>query len=167
MENRYQFVVGFLTILNAVIIVLVAGLVRDTRQDVNALREVLASKQDLVNIAGPKLTMFHEEKCTTCHTERRFAGPHKGRAEIEQAVAEMSRMPGARITKKELDKIHSSLELLRCSQCHGADQLRQLAIKSPTERMRIVREMVAKPGSRLTPDEVTEILRAYEQMIGF
>jgi hypothetical protein len=167
MENRYQFVVGFLTILNAVLIVLLAGLVRDTRQDVNALRDVLASKQDLVNIAAPKLTLFHEEKCIGCHTERRFAGPHGGQGQIEQIVAQMSKMPGAHIAKKDLDKIHASLELLRCSQCHGADQLRQLAIKSPTERMRIVREMVAKPGSRLTPDEVTRVLRAYEQMIGF
>jgi hypothetical protein len=33
--------------------------------------------------------------------------------------------------------------------------------------MRIVREMIAKPGSRLSPDEVTRVMRAYEQMIGF
>jgi hypothetical protein len=167
MENRYQFVVGFLTILNAVLIVLLAGLVRDTRHDVNALREVLASKQDLVNIAAPKLTLLHEEKCTGCHTERRFAGPHTSGGQIEQIVAQMSKLPGAHINKRDMDKIHASLELLRCSQCHGVDQLRQLAIKSPTERMRIVREMVAKPGSRLSPDEVTRVLRAYELMIGF
>jgi hypothetical protein len=167
MENRYQFVVGFLTILNAVLIVLLAGLVRDTRHDVNALREVLASKQDLVNIAAPKLTLLHEEKCTGCHTERRFAGPHTSGGQIEQIVAQMSKLPGAHINKKDMDKIHASLELLRCSQCHGVDQLRQLAIKSPTERMRIVREMVAKPGSRLSPDDVTRVLRAYELMIGF
>ena len=167
MENRYQFVIGFLTILNAVVLVLLAGLVRDTRHDVNALRGVLASKQDLVNIAAPKLTLFHEEKCTTGHTERRFAGPHDGGGQMERIVVQMSKLPDARISKKEMDKIHASLELLRCSQCHGADQLRQLAIKSPSDRMRIVREMVAKPGSRLTPDEVTRVLRAYEQMIGF
>ena len=167
MENRYQFVVGFLTILNAVMIVLLAGLVRDTRHDVNALRGVLANKQDLVNIAAPKLTLFHEEKCTGCHTERRFASPHNGQGQIERVVAKMSKLSDARIGKKEMDKIHASLELLRCSQCHGADQLRQLAIKSPAERMRIVREMIAKPGSRLTPDEVTRVLRAYEQMVGF
>jgi len=90
--------------------------------------------------------------------------------ELEQAIyktLEANKLPDARISKKEMDKIHASLELLRCSQCHGADQLRQLAIKSPAERMRIVREMIAKPGSRLTPDEVTRVLRAYEQMVGF
>jgi hypothetical protein len=64
-------------------------------------------------------------------------------------------------------KIHASLELFRCSQCHGTDQLRRLAIQSPAERMRIVREMIARPGSRISPDEAGRILRAYEQMVGF
>jgi hypothetical protein len=33
--------------------------------------------------------------------------------------------------------------------------------------MRIVREMIAKPNSRISPDEAARILRAYEQMVGF
>ena len=64
-------------------------------------------------------------------------------------------------------KIHASLELLRCTQCHGADRLRGLAIKSSAERMRIIRDMIAKPGSSITPDEVTRISRSFEQMLGF
>ena len=167
MDSRYRFVVGFLTVLNALLTLLLCGLVRDTRQDVGALREVLATKQDLVNVAVPKLTFFHEEKCTTCHTERKFAGEHNVRGQIEQAVSHMRALPDSGFTDKDVAKIHASLELFRCSQCHGTDQLRRLAIKSPADRMRIVREMVAKPGSRLTPDEVTRVLRAYEQMIGF
>jgi hypothetical protein len=167
MNNRYQFVVGLLVILNALLTLLLCGLVRDTRQDVSTLRDVLATKQDLVNVAVPKLTLFHEQKCTGCHTERRFAGPHNVRGQIDQAIAHMSALPDAPITKAEMDKIHASLDLFRCSQCHDMNQLRRLAIKSPEERMRIVREMAGKPGSSLTPDEVTRILRAYEQLVGF
>ncbi len=167
MDNRYRFVVSFLLVLNTLLTGLLCGLLRDTRQDVNALRAVLASKQDLVNIAAPKLTLFHEEKCTGCHTERRFAGSHEANGQIERVVAQMSKLPDVHISKKDQDKIHASLELLRCSQCHGVDRLRQLAIQSPTERMRTVREMVAKPGSRMTPDDVTKVLRGYEQTIGF
>jgi hypothetical protein len=167
MDKRYQFVVGLLTVLNVLLTALLCGLVRDTRQDVEALRGVLATKQDLVNVAAPRLTLFHEEKCTTCHTERRFAGPHNVRGQIEQAVAHMSTMPDARVTKKELDRIHASLELLRCSQCHEADKLRALAIRAPAERMRTVRAMIAKPGSNITPDEVAAISKAFEQMLGF
>jgi NAD-dependent SIR2 family protein deacetylase len=79
----------------------------------------------------------------------------------------MRAMPDAGFTDQDMAKIHASLDLLRCTQCHGADTLRTLAIKSPAERMRIIREMVAKPGSNITPDEVTRISRAYQQMVGF
>ena len=41
--------------------------------------------------------------------------------------------------EEDTAKIHASLELFRCSQCHGTDQLRQLAIIVPGDRMRIVR----------------------------
>jgi hypothetical protein len=167
MDKRYQFVVGLLTVLNALLIALLCGLVRDTRQDVAALRTVLATKQDLVNVAVPKLAFFHEEKCTACHTERKFAGEHNTRGQIDRALAHMAKMPDAPFTQKETAKIHASLEIFRCSQCHGTDQLRGLAIKSPAERMRIIREMIAKPGSRISPDESTRILRSFEQMVGF
>lgn len=167
MDSRYRFIVGFLTVLNAILTLLLCGLVRDTRQDVSALRDVLATKRDLVNVSIPKLTFFHEEKCTRCHTERKFAGEHNIRGQIERAVAHMGAMPDAPFSKEETAKIHASLELFRCSQCHGTDQLRQLAIKSPADRMRIVREMTARPGSRISPDEAGRILRAYEQMVGF
>ena len=167
MNNRYQFVVGFLVVLNTMLTLLLSGLMRDTRQDLNALRNVLATKQDLVNVAAPKLTFFHEEKCTGCHTERRFAGSHNVRGQIEQAITHMSAMPDARFSKKDIEKIHASLELLRCTQCHGTDQLRKLAIKSPAGRIQVIREMIAKPGSNISPDEVTRVLRSYEQMIGY
>jgi hypothetical protein len=167
MDSRYRFVVAFLVVLNALLTLLLCGLVRDTRHEVNALREVLATKQDLVNVAAPKLTLYHEEKCTSCHSERRFSAPHTGNGSLDQAIAHMKRMPDARLTQEDLAKVHASLELLRCSQCHGADQLRKLAIKSPTERMQIVREMVAKPASNISPDEVTGLLRAYEQTVGY
>ncbi|MCI0484783.1 MAG: hypothetical protein L0Y78_09400, partial [candidate division NC10 bacterium] len=87
--------------------------------------------------------------------------------QIEQAIAHMEALPDARFSKEDIDKIHASLDLFRCSQCHGMDQLRKLAIKSPADRMRIVREMAGKPGSSITADEVTRILRAYEQLVGF
>lgn len=167
MDKRYQFVVGLLTVLNVLLTALLCGLVRDTRQDVDTLRDVLATKQDLVNVAAPKLAFFHEEKCTTCHTERKFAGPHNVRGQIEQAVAHMSRLPDARLTEKDLAKIHASLELFRCAQCHEADKLRALAILSPADRMRTIRAMIGKPGSRITPDEVAQISRAFTQLLGF
>lgn len=167
MDNRNRFVLVLLTVINTILILLMAGLLRDTRYDVRNLQQVLATKQDLVNLAAPKLTLFHEEKCTTCHTERRFAGEHNTPRAIEMAVAHMAALPDARFSQEDMAKIHASLDLLRCAQCHGADQLRQLAIKSPAERMKIIREMIGKPGSRITPDESARILRAFERLVGF
>jgi hypothetical protein len=166
-DSRYRFVVGFLTVLNALLTMLLCGLVRDTRHDVNALRDVLATKQDLVNVAVPRLTMAHEGKCTTCHSEQRFAGEHNVRGHMEAALTHMQQLPDAPFSAEETARIHGSLQLLRCAECHDRDQLRQLAIASPAERMRIVREMADKPGSRVSPDEVSAILLAFEQTVGF
>lgn len=167
MDNRYRFVTVFTTLLSALLMIFLCGLVRDTRKEVRELRAVLASKQDLVNVAAPRLAFFHEDKCTSCHTERRFAGPHNTRGQIEQALAHMSALPDTLFSEDELARIHSSLTLLRCTQCHGADKLRALAIKSPEERMQIIREMIAKPGSNITPDEAKAIGRSYELLVGF
>jgi len=167
MDNRYRFVVGFLTVLNALMIIMLCGLMRDTQRDVRDLMNVLATKQDLVNVAAPKLTLFHEDKCTNCHTERRFAGPHNVRGEMEQALAHMNSLPDSKLTEKDLAQVHSSLTLLRCAQCHGVDKLRLLAIKSPAERMQIINEMIDKPGSNITPDEARSIKQSYEELLGF
>ena len=167
MDSRNRFVVVLMTVLNVILTLLMAGLVRDTRQDIGALQDVLATKQDLVNVAAPNLKLVHEEKCTSCHTERKFAGEHNTRGQIERAVEHMGQMPDATFTQDDMARIHASLDLFRCSQCHGTDQLRRLAIKSPEERMKIIREMIAKPRSQITPDETMQILRAFERLVGF
>ena len=74
MDARFRFVVGFVGVLNVLLVIILCSVVMEMRSDVDGLKDVLATKQDLMNVAAPKLTMFHEQKCTTCHTERRFAG---------------------------------------------------------------------------------------------
>lgn len=167
MDARFRFVTGFVGVLNALLVIVLCGVVMDARNEVRGLQEILATKQDLVNVAAPKLTLFTEQKCTSCHSERRFLGTHNMRGEIEQAVAHMTALPDTKFTDEELAKIHSSLALLRCAQCHGADKLRTLAIKSPKERMQVIREMIAKPGSKIGPDEAEDISRSLEQLLGF
>jgi hypothetical protein len=167
MDKQYRFILVFLVLLNVVLVAVLCSLVMNTRADVNELAAVLATKQDLVNVAAPKMTFFHEATCTSCHTERRFAGPHNVRGEIEQALAHMRDMPDTNFSDEDMARIHGSLTMLRCVQCHGAENLRLLAIKSPRERMQIVREMMAMPGSKIGPDEASEILRSYEMMMGF
>lgn len=168
MDARFRFVVGFVTVLNALLVVVLCGLVMQARDDVKNLQTVLATKQDLVNVAAPRLTLFTEDRCTRCHSERRFLGPHNNeRGKLVHALAEMQELPDTKFTDEDLAKIHGSLALLRCAQCHGVEQLRQLAIKSPAERMQIIREMIARPDSGASPDEAEEIARSLEHLIGF
>ena len=168
MDARFRFVVGFVGVLNVLLVIILCSVVMEMRGDVAGLKDVLATKQDLMNVAAPKLTMFYEQKCTTCHTERRFAGSHANvPGKIDQALAHMSAMPDVNFTEEEMAKIHGSLVMLRCTQCHGAEKLQLLAIKSPQERMQIISEMIAKPGSKINPDDAAEISRSYEELLGF
>jgi len=168
MDARFRFVAGFLLAFNALMILILCGVVMDTREDVRGLEGVLVTKQELANVAAPRLTLFHEDKCTGCHSERRFAGPHGPMpGQIDQVVAQMGAMRDAHFTDQDVAKIHGSLTVMRCAQCHGTDKLRLLAIKTPEERMQIIREMIAKPGSKISPDEAEAILRSYEELIGF
>jgi len=167
MDARFRFVGGFVLLLNALLVLILCGVVMDTREEVRGLQEILATKQDLVNVAAPRLTLFAEQKCTTCHSERRFLGLHNMRGRIQQAVAHMAALPDTKFSDEDLAKVHASLALLRCAQCHGADKLRSLALKSPEQRMQVIREMIARPGSQIGPDEADDIGRSVEQLLGF
>jgi hypothetical protein len=110
---------------------------------------------------------FHEERCTSCHAERRFAGEHNVPGEMESALSHMKAMPDAHFTDQDMAKIHASLSLLRCKSCHSEEKLRLLALKSPEERMAVIQRMALQPGSNLNPDEVESIHTSYQQLFGF
>jgi hypothetical protein len=168
MNARFRLITGLFTVANLVLVLMLCGMAVRLREDVNQLKTVLATKDDLINVSVPRMKFFHEEKCTTCHSERRFMGPHENlRGHLDQAVMQMMSQAGADISEDDFVKLHGSLVLERCRQCHGEEQLRKLAIKSPEQRMQIIREMIAKPGSDITPDEAEEINRSFEQMLGF
>jgi hypothetical protein len=167
MNARFRFVLGLAVILNLVFAVFLSGTVVQLRTQVADLSQVLATKEDLIAVNVPQTQLFTEEKCTRCHTERRFAGEHSTRGEIEAAVAHMRAMPDVGLTDQDMAKIHASLSLLRCTRCHGEEKLRTLALKSPEERMSTIRRMIASPGSGLLPDQMEEIQRAYREIYGF
>jgi len=167
MNARFRFVLAFCAVTSVFLLTLVAGHVGALRGEVRALREHVASKKDLLATQAPEMRLFHEEKCTSCHTERRFAGEHNTRGEIDAAVAHMKAMPDAGFTDDDMARIHASLTLLRCARCHSVEQLRGLALRTPGERVDLIRTMISKPGSSLSSDEADEINRAYQQIVGF
>ena len=95
------------------------------------------------------------------------AGGMTGRAEMEAAVAHMQSMPDAGFTDSDVDEIRSSLSMLRCTQCHGPDEIKALALQSAEERRNTVRRMAAMPGSNIDSGETEAIVEAYEGIIGF
>jgi len=167
MNWTFRTLLGIASILSLVLVLFLTSQVTRLRGQVADLTEVLATKDDLVRVSTPQMKFFHEEKCTSCHTERRFAGEHSSKGQIEAALAHMKAMPDATFTEDDMAKIHSSLQLLRCASCHGEEQLRLLALKSPEQRMDVIRRMAAMPGSNISPDEAESIQRAYQQLFGF
>ena len=167
MNWTFRALLGFSTVFSLVLIILLAGQVASLREDIAQLETTLATKDDLARVSVPSVKLYHEEKCTSCHTERRFAGEHNVRGEMEAALEHMRAMPDARFTDEEMAKIHASLELLRCASCHGQDQLRLLALKTEEQRMDVIQRMAAKPDSKLEPDEIESIHAAYQRLFGF
>jgi hypothetical protein len=166
MDTRMKVVVTFAAIFNAVLVVLVANQVIAVREEVRGLRQVLATKHDLAALRPTRLTEPLEARCTTCHSERRFAGRHD-EAPAAAVIRRMQAQPGARIGGPEVERIHASLTLLQCARCHSGDVLDRLTLKPAAERARIVREMQKKPGSGIRPDQVQDIVRSYDMLLGY
>lgn len=167
MDTRLKVLMTFAVIFNAVLIVLVANQVIGLREQVRGLTQVLATKHDLGALRPARLTEALETRCTTCHSERRFAGEHGDEAGLSATIRRMQQKAGASISPREVERIHASLTLLQCARCHSGDVLEKLALKPQAERAGLIREMQKKPGSGIRPEQVTQILRSYEMLLGY
>lgn len=164
--------VSFLVIVNTILIAFACNMLLNVRSEVKNLENVLATKADLqqsvIQTAGAKMLSFQEEKCTRCHTERRFAGMHGTKSELLQVVKKLeAHPPDARIGEKDLQTIHTSLTLLKCGQCHSSNMIKQLALKTEEEQLSIIKRMQEKPESEIAPDEVNDILKSFYLLLGF
>ncbi len=168
MDVKSRWFVNFLLVANVIVVVFIANMVVNLGAQVEGLKDVLATKHDLeaVRTAGAPLA-FHQDECTRCHTERRFASMHGTKSDIERIITRMRDKPDSRITQTEADKIHASLMLLRCGQCHSRDMMSDLALLTSEERLSAVRGMAKKSGSGIPVGEAEDILRSYELLLGF
>lgn len=168
MDARMKVLTAFALIFNTMLIVLVANQLIGVRDEVRGLKQALASKQDLAALVRPvRVQEVLETKCTTCHSERRFTGAHGDESSLMATIRRMQRQPGAAIAPRDVGPIHASLTLLQCTRCHTSEALNKLALKVPAERATVVREMQKKPGSGVRPEQVPEILRSYEMLLGY
>ena len=168
MDPWSRWLTNSLLVVNTILIVFVAKLVMDFRAEVGGLKEVLAARADLQAEQDGKMRLsFYQEPCTRCHTEERFAGLHGTQDELTQIVNRMRAQPYARISEAEADKIHASLMLFKCQQCHSGEMMDKLSQMSSEERLSVIEKMAKRPGSQIPAEEAKDILRSWEFLLGF
>jgi hypothetical protein len=108
-----------------------------------------------------------DERCERCHTNRRFAKLAKmTRPQVLDTIQRMRSHPGANIPADEVREIEAALLLFRCTTCHGEAVLSQLVLMPPDERVRFLRTKVAMPSSGFRPDQVGELIEAFDVLVG-
>ena len=167
-DAKARIVTTFVALATAILVLFACSVLMGLRADVAALKDVLASKDDLVAVKTAGLDLsFQQRKCTTCHTERRFAGEHETKDELVKIIKHMEEMPDMRLTDRDVEKIHSSLTLLKCATCHSSEEIKKLALMTDAEQTGTIREMQRKPGSNISPDEVQQIKDSFQLLVGF
>ncbi|MFQ6104289.1 MAG: hypothetical protein ACE5OP_08345 [Candidatus Glassbacteria bacterium] len=167
MSPRAQFLTTALTVFVGVMIVFVTAMLLSLRNEVMELKESMVTEETLAQSRVPQLRLFAEEECTSCHTERRFLTEHRTSDQLMAIVKKMGAMPDVHLTDREVNLVHASLNVLKCTQCHESDVLKSLALKSESERLAIIKAMAKKRGSRITPEEVMSIHKGLELILGF
>ena len=168
MDPTSRWLTTFLIVFNTIIIVFVANMVVNMKAEVRALKADLVTKADLAAMQTSRAQFsFYQKTCTRCHTERRFTGKHTTKDELMRIVRRMQSHPDARISEAEAEKIHASLMLLKCTQCHSGDMLKKLSLMSSEQRLNLIKEMARKPGSNISIGEARDILDSFELLLGF
>ena len=167
MSPRASFLNTVLSIFVSVMLILLCAMVLNLRGEIQTLRRESVTREDLVQTRVPELRVFAEEKCTTCHTERKFLGEHMSPSQLESHVAQMAAMPDVKLSDEEVAKVHASLNVMKCMQCHDSIVLKELALKSQEERLGVINRMIEKQGSRISSEEMDGIDRSFEMILGF
>ena len=157
-----------LLVVNTILIAFVVYLFISLRAELGGLKEVVTTKADLQAVQNGKTQLsFYQEACTRCHTEQRFTGLHATKDELMQIVNRMRAQPDARISEAEADKIHASLMLFKCQQCHSGEMMKKLSLMSHEQRLRVIEEMAKRPESQIPIEEAKDILKSWEFLLGF
>lgn len=167
MDTKFKVIVGLLLLSNTVLIIFLSSYMMQTRDDVNGLRSVLATKEDVLNVSHKPQADVLEKNCTKCHAENKFAGFHGTEAEMMAMIERMQTQSGSHVDVKDADAIHASLTMLQCNSCHDAQTTRKLALKLPGEQKEVIRDMLAKAGSKAADEDVDRLHKSYQQLLGF
>lgn len=157
----------------ALILLIFIGQVLVTlEREVTSLREELATKQDLANLAvhlgppDPAMAQL-EGTCTDCHTKETFDQAHGVSGDVRELVQRMSEISGAHIAQDEIPRVEAALTFMKCAHCHTQDRLKELAILSPKDRWDIIVKMMKEPGTTITQEDAQRIRDFYGAFWGW
>ena len=155
-----------------ILLVFVSQLLVRVERDVANLRDQLATKEDLANLAvhigppDPAMAKL-EGTCTDCHTKETFEQAHGVNEDSHDLVQRMSELSGAHIAQEEIPKVEAALAFMKCAHCHSSDRLKELAILSPRERWDTIVKMMNQPGTNITQEDAQKIRDFYGDFWGW
>jgi|GEM_PF-1915767 len=157
-----------LIIVTALVVVFMAQILLDVRAELIEVKAALQKMED-EKIQSVSFQPFGalQENCTDCHNERKFMGIHGGGAEISNIIKFMEQMPDVHLSPRDVEKVHSSLELLKCTTCHDETQLKVLGTMNAARQREVIERMSKKSGSDILPEDIDKIQKALLEIQGF
>lgn len=157
-----------LTIVTAIIVVFIAQILLDVRAELIEVKATLKKMEDdkIKNVSFQPFKPL-QENCTSCHNERKFMGIHGSEGELKSIINFMNQMPDVHLSPEDIEKVHGSLVLLKCTKCHEEEQIKVLGTMSGEKQRETILRMSKKSGSNISPEEVNKIQKALLQIQGF
>jgi hypothetical protein len=163
---------GIVASVAVILLVFTIQLLVQLHDDVGQLRDELATKEELANLAvhlgppDPTQTAL-EGSCTGCHTAEAFTAAHGLDEGVHDLVSRMNRLAGAHIDPAEIPRVEAALTFLKCAHCHPIDRLKELAILSPQERWDVILTMAEAPGGTISQEDAQRIRDFYGDFWGW
>ena len=173
----------FLGVATFALVVFLVQLVVSLHNDVSGLRDVLATKEDLTNLAmtiGPldPVEATLTGACGDCHDRATFATAHgEGEAlqyvcnldsgEIDDLISRMMERNGVAISADDMPRVEAALTYMKCAHCHTIDRIRELTIMSQEERWEVILAMMNEPGATITQEDARRIRDFYGEFWGW
>ena len=152
---------GIAILLNLLLTILVLDQVDRSRDEMRAISDELATRQDIAMLRPLGVNRILEEHCSECHSSRRFAASMKMEEQsLISTVARMSAHSKGAIPPKEFERIGAALLVRRCTVCHSESVVSRILLYPDEDRLRILMHEVARPNSGLRRDQVEELARA-------
>jgi hypothetical protein len=154
---------GIAILLNLLLAIMILDQLDRARDDIGALEEKLATKQDLAVLRPLGINRVLDKRCSGCHNERRFAATMtmEGR-ELVSTVARMSSHAKGAIPAGEFERIGAALFVRRCTTCHDESVVSRLLLYPEKDRIPYLREKIGSLKTGFRTDQVSELLRAID-----